>query len=416
MYCSPALVIAALPFLVSASPFEELSCDGVSIPIAKRSGFRNPDGVVDVTKLQAGLRQTLFRKLLRGFEAFERNTGAAHPSASQLKRSTKRGKGDRLIDDGDELWYGSITVGTPPVTYTVDFDTGSSDLFLPGFDCDSTCSGHTLYHPSKSSTSSDVGKTFKLRYTDGSAVSGEQYTDTVTVAGYKASQQRLGAATTYFSGFQSDRFPADGILGMAYESISNYKASPVFQSLVSQGQVSVPVFSFYLSESGSELFIGGTNKDHYTGAFTYMPVTTHGYWQGSFDGISVNGKTVVGGQSAIIDTGTTQVIGDTQSVQAIYDAIPGSNYIGSGTWTSRPIDVWKVPCDINTPVSITFSEEFQISASTFNLGVSFDLGTCVGGFGAVDGLGTWIIGDVFLRNVYTTFDLGNNRVGFASLA
>ncbi|KAH9019322.1 acid protease [Lactarius deliciosus] len=404
MYFSPALVLTVLPFLVAAVPFEERSRVGVSIPIGKRSGFRNADGVVDVATLQAG-RQSTAAKIMRGFEAFERNTGAVHPSASQLKRSTKRGKGDPLTDDNAELWHGSITVGTPALTLT-----GSSDLFLPGSDCDWTCSGHTLYNPESSSTSNDVGQSFSLRYGDGSTVNGEQYTDTVTLAGFKATRQRLGAATTYSSGFQSDQFPADGLLGMAYTSLSIYGASPVFQSLVSQGQVSAPVFSFYLAESGSELYIGGTNQDLYTGSFTYMPVTTQGYWEGLFDDISVNGRTVIGREHAIIDTGTTQVIGDTRSVQAIYDQIPGSKYAGFGTWT--------VPCSFNTPISIGFSgKAFSISASTFNLGpISSGSRDCVGGFGASDSLGVWIIGDVFLRNVYTAFDLGQNRVGFASLA
>ncbi|KAN0138186.1 eukaryotic aspartyl protease [Lactarius tabidus] len=409
MHLSPTFVLAALPFLVSAASFEGMPRDGISIPIAKRSGFRNAGGVVDITKLQAGIQRTV-AKMQRGFEAFERNTGSAHPSASQVKRSTKRGNGDPLTDDDAQLWYGSITVGTPPVTFTVDFDTGSSDLFLPGSHCGSTCDGHTLYKPSASSTSRDFDQTFELQYGDGSTVSGEQYTDIVTLAGSKATGQRLGAASTYSSGFQSDQFPADGLLGMGYESISSYGASPVFQTLVSQGQVSTPEFGFYFAESGSELYIGGTNQNHYTGSFTYMPVTTQGYWQGSFGGISVNGKSVIGSSGAIIDTGTTQVVGDTQSVQAVYNQIPGSKDVGDGTWT--------IPCDFDIPVSIAFAgKAFQISPSTFNLGPeSSGSSTCVGGFGASDGLGFWIVGDVFLQNVYTAFDLGNNRVGFASLA
>jgi hypothetical protein len=59
MYFSPAFALTALPFLVSAAPNEGVPRDGISIPIAKRSGFRNADGVVDITKLQAGIQRTV---------------------------------------------------------------------------------------------------------------------------------------------------------------------------------------------------------------------------------------------------------------------------------------------------------------------------------------------------------------------
>ena len=67
--------------------------------------------------------------------------------------------------------------------YTVDFDTGSSDLFLPSSACGSNCSGHNLYDPGASSTSQDLGQTFKIGFEDGSSVTGEQYTDDVQIAG-----------------------------------------------------------------------------------------------------------------------------------------------------------------------------------------------------------------------------------------
>jgi cathepsin D len=72
----------------------------------------------------------------------------------------------------------------------VAFDTGTSDLFLPGSDCDSTCTGHTLYDPNLSSTSSDVGESFDIQHGDDSTVSGEQYRDTVSIAGYQVGSYR----------------------------------------------------------------------------------------------------------------------------------------------------------------------------------------------------------------------------------
>lgn len=62
-------------------------------------------------------------------------------------------------------------------------------------------------------------------------------------------------------------------MGMGYESISSYGASPVFQSFVSQKKVSKPVFAFKLAKEGSELTLGGLNTKLYKGDFTYAPVT-----------------------------------------------------------------------------------------------------------------------------------------------
>ncbi|EIN07963.1 acid protease [Punctularia strigosozonata HHB-11173 SS5] len=408
------VMITLLPLLAagSAIPFDQMQQN--SVALTRRWEVQDAEGIVDYQNLQGQMQMTT-SKIARGMVAYEKNMGQRHPADLLEHRNLERAVGhDGLADDNNVLWYGTITAGTPAVQYTVDFDTGSSDLFLPGPSCGQTCSGHKVYNPSHSSTSRDLHKTYRLSYGDGSSVRGEQYADAVSITGKKATGQTLGASTQYSSGFQSPRFPADGLLGMGFQSISVYNAPPLFQTLVSQRQISTPIFAFKLAKSGSELTIGGVNNALYRDSFTYVPVTHQGYWQVNMDGVSVNGGRVLGGTSVIIDSGTTLIVGEPHAVQRLYSNIPGAqpaNEFGQGFYS--------FPCANIPDVSLTFGgHQFHLSADTFNLGrESASSNRCIGGVvGQNIGASFWIVGDVFMRNVYTAFDLGHNRVGFANLA
>lgn len=143
-------------------------------------------------------------------------------------------------------------------------------------------------------------------------------------------------------------------MGMGFKEISTFKAAPLFETLVEQGQLEEPVFGFYLAESDSELIIGGRDSSRYSGNLAYVNVekqvrilrgvlclrfhtdTIQGYWQTAFDAVSVNGNDIsVSTQDAIIDTGTTYILGDQESISNIYAKIPGSTPLqNTGLWTS----------------------------------------------------------------------------------
>ncbi|CAG8659600.1 12171_t:CDS:2, partial [Acaulospora colombiana] len=333
-------------------------------------------------------------KILFGFENYECNTGQQHPLAPPKATDNQKRQDGRepLTDNSGSLWYGEISVGTPANKYTVDFDTGSSDLFLPSSNCGQSCNGHKTYDPSASSTSQDTGNPFSLSYGDGSTVSGEVFTDAVSVAGLAAQDQAVGAATEYSSGLQSSNFPADGLMGMAFQEISGYNESPFFFTLISQGQVSESVFAMKLTPEGSELTLGGVSGDLYKGEVTYVPVTQRGYWQVDFDSLNVGGSATVSSKPCIIDSGTTLVMGDSESVASFYSSIPGAQQadssVGKGFYT--------FPCDQKPEVSFTLGgKDFSITDS-FNLGrVQEGSDQCVGGIVASEDTGDklWILGD-----------------------
>ncbi|CAI0550780.1 unnamed protein product [Linum tenue] len=237
----------------------------------------------------------------------------------------------------DAQYYGEIGVGSPPQTFTVIFDTGSSNLWVPSSKCyfSLACFLHSRYKSSHSSTykengtetgmSSDCGivlvdpgTSAAINYGSGS-LSGFFSQDSVKVGHLVVEDQDFIEATKEPGiTFLAAKF--DGILGLGFQEISVGNAVPVWYNMVNQGLVKKPVFSFWLNrnvegEEGGEIVFGGADPSHYKGKHTYVPVTQKGYWQFDMGDVLISSESIsgfcAGGCKAIADSGTSLLAGPT---------------------------------------------------------------------------------------------------------
>ncbi|CAG9840532.1 unnamed protein product [Diabrotica balteata] len=326
-----------------------------------------------------------------------------------------------LVNEYDLDYYGEIGVGTPAQKFNVIFDTGSTDLWVPSSKCQATsaqngCKNHKQYDASKSSTYQKDGRSFHIEYGSG-ALSGFLSKDSVEVAGLAITDQTFAEATVETApAFVSSTF--DGILGLAYPDLSAQNIPPVFQNMIKQGVLDAPVFSFYLSQTANgdkgELLLGGSDSKYYKGDFTYTKVSTKLYWQTNLQGVSVGSRSVCqSGCEAVIDTGTSLIYGPTDDVDVVNSAI-GAKYDYS-------VGLYTVNCntDLNKLPNVSFAfggKKFDVPASAY---IIKDSGYCISSFVAQEFFLSgfeWLVGDSFLKTVYSEFDFGNNRIGFAELA
>jgi cathepsin D len=119
MHFTTAFVLAALPFLVSGAPVDApAEARKLTVGLTKRSRLTLESGAVDMAAVKTHVSRTS-AKIQRGFATFQRNTGVPHPLAVPVIGSSKRATGsDQLTDDHEELWYGTISIGTPAVAFT----------------------------------------------------------------------------------------------------------------------------------------------------------------------------------------------------------------------------------------------------------------------------------------------------------
>jgi saccharopepsin len=312
-------------------------------------------------------------------------------------------------------YFSEITIGTPPQSFKVVLDTGSSNLWVPSQQCGSiACYLHTKYDSSSSSTYKKNGTTFEIHYGSGS-LSGFVSQDTMTIGDLSIKKQDFAEATEEPGlAFAFGRF--DGILGLGFDTISVNKMVPPFYNMIEQGLLDEPVFAFYLGDTSngeadeSEAIFGGVNEDHFTGKITTIPLRRKAYWEVDLDAIAFGDASAkLENTGVILDTGTS-LIALPSTLAELLNKEMGAKKGYNGQYT--------VECEKRDSLpDMTFTlsgYDFTITPYDYILEVQ---GSCISSFMGMDfpePVGPLaILGDAFLRKWYSIYDLGKGTVGLA---
>jgi len=322
-----------------------------------------------------------------------------------------------IKDYANAQYYGVVEIGTPPQSFEVIFDTGSSNLWVPKVGC-THCglpfiSHKSKYDDSKSSTYEADGTEFNIQYGSGS-VTGFFSKDDVTLADDLVINYVEFAEITDAGGlgmaYSIGKF--DGILGLGFTSISVGGVPTIFEAAIKQNKVDQPIFSFYLGDNkDGELTFGGYDASKFEGDLEYVKLESATYWEIALDSITAGDykkDSADGKITAIVDSGTSLMTGPRSEIVKLAKAAGATpNIVGEYT-----IDCKKVP-DLPDVVFTIGGTDYTVPGPKTVIQAQ---GTCLFAFMALDIPAPgpqWILGDVFMREYYTVFNYLDETIGFA---
>ena len=320
-----------------------------------------------------------------------------------------------INEDGKDFsYFSAVKFGSSGKTMYVHVDTGAANTWVMGSDCTTpACLAHNTFGDADSDTLQITKNLFNATYGTGS-VNGVVVNDTVALAGFNL-PLAFGSASNTSSDFLT--YPMDGILGLG-RSKSNTMGVPTLMEAISNAKIlTANLFGVNLQRNrdGStdgEVNFGAPDTSKYTGALSYIStVADELLWEIPVDDASVNGvRCNFTGKTAILDTGTSFVLMPPGDAQLLNAQIPQSQQNGT---------MFNVPCSSTLPV------QFIFSGLSYNISAKDYVGNPVQGGSLCHsnilgqqafGVNQWLLGDVFLKNVYTVFDFDKERIGISDAA
>ncbi|QDS73141.1 hypothetical protein FKW77_001759 [Venturia effusa] len=294
-------------------------------------------------------------------------------------------------------------------TVTLDFDTGSSDLWVFSSALSKQTIGqHSAFDPAQSKTFQPMqGATWSISYGDGSGAAGTVGMDVVNIGGATATRQAVELATAVSQSFAKDT-NNDGLVGLAFSQLNTIKPTKqttFFDSVMPQ--LAMPVFSVDLKNDSTGTYqFGAIDMTKAQGPLTTIPVNAaSGFWQVDSPSVTIGNSKVAnqGGSPAIADTGTSLLLVDPQVANAYYAKVQGAT-------NDAQVGGFTYPCNAQLPdfgvaMGPSYTAMVPGNAITF---AQVDANTCFGGVQSNGGANLQIYGDVMFRTQYVVFD-GKNK-------
>ncbi|KAJ5569925.1 Aspartic-type endopeptidase ctsD [Penicillium hispanicum] len=311
-------------------------------------------------------------------------------------------------DGVDFSYFGVVEVGSQREQMWLALDTGAPNTWVFGSTCtDDVCKSHHTFNTSQSSSCVSNNSAVSLGYGSGQ-VNGLLGQDTMLFAGLDVTLS-FGVASTATSAFSS--YPIDGILGLGRSDTSGWTIPSFMDIVAKKHMISSNIVGISLSRTADnakdgEVNFGTIDTSKFNTSISYTNTSTS-TWTIPMDDVYVNGQACnFSNKSATVDTGTSYVLIPPADAKTVFAMIPGSSQADDEEFT--------VPCNSTATLELEFSG-VKYSISPVDYIGSNNNGSCVSTIvgHASDGANTWLLGDVFLKNVYTVFDFDNARVGFA---
>lgn len=321
-----------------------------------------------------------------------------------------------------------IGLGTPAQPFSVQIDTGSSDLWVKAD------GSKGAYNSTASHTYEDYKPgEFYISYGDYTSASGDWVKDTITVGDSSIPQFIFAAAS------QTD---TDAVFGIGYNTneASHFQQQDSFEydnfpiRLAKSGYINTPAFSLYLdslqAKTGNVLF-GAVDTSKISGGLAILPIIpdTPGApvneFQVTLDSVDFGSTNALDqARVVLLDAGTTLTYLPTATFWTLFNAL-GLYWTTDGAVASQSqLDKWaneKSAIEYTfqgKKVSVALTQLFTTDTDTNGNPQYVTLpdgsqelayGFLIADNGSNNGQG--VLGDSFLRSVYVAYDLHNNVVG-----